>query len=126
MRLLLDTHALIWWLEDSPRLSGEANRAVSDGSVFVSAASVWEIAIKFRIGKLPGMVWLLRDLDAILKFEAFDPLPITMAHAHRAGLLPGPHRDPFDRMLIAQALIEDLTLVSKETLFDAYPIRRLW
>lgn len=126
--MLLDTHALLWWLEGNARLSAKARRAIADGDnvILVSAATAWEIATKARIGKLPDAIPLARDLVRAVLDQGFESLPITLAHAQRAGLLPGPHRDPFDRMLIAQALAEDVPLVSNEKSFDAYGITRIW
>jgi PIN domain nuclease of toxin-antitoxin system len=92
----------------------------------VSAASAWEIATKFRIGKLPDAAELLADLGGYLARERFEALPISADHAVRAGLLPGPHKDPFDRMLIAQAQAENIPLLSHDSVFDSYGIRRLW
>lgn len=128
MRLLLDTHAFIWWLTDHPNLSSAADEAVRDpaNQVHVSAATAWEIVTKHRLGKLPGVARVAGDVAAEIAAEGFAPLSVTVAHAQKAGGLPGPHKDPFDRMLIAQALAEDLTLVSNERLFDAYAVRRLW
>jgi PIN domain nuclease of toxin-antitoxin system len=128
VRLLLDTHALIWWLAGDPLLSADAKAAVTDpdNEVFVSAASAWEIATKHRIGKLPQAAMLTVDMPGILTHQGFIDLPITVGHGQAAGSLPGPHRDPFDRMLIAQAALADLVLVSNETVFDRYGIRRLW
>lgn len=128
MRLLLDTHTLIWWVIDSPRLTGPARRAIMDAAndVFVSAASAWEIATKTRIGKLPGMEPLSTNIGATIVAEGFTPLPIAVPHAERAGGLPGPHKDPFDRMLIAQALTDELHLVSNEVIFDQYGVARVW
>ena len=128
MRLLLDTHALIWWLEGSRRLSMPARQAIgdADNDVLVSAASAWEIATKYRLGKLPSVEALARDVAGAIAAQDFDELPITVADAARAGALPGLHPDPFDRMLIAQAQARDLLLVSNETRFDAYGVRRLW
>ena len=128
MRLLLDTHALIWWLAGDPLLSANAKAAVFDpeNDVFVSAASAWEIATKFRIGKLPSAGALARDVRGPLANQGFLELPITLQDGHAAGSLSNPHRDPFDRMLIAQAALADLVLVSNETVFDCYGIRRLW
>ncbi|HEU0221073.1 MAG TPA: type II toxin-antitoxin system VapC family toxin, partial [Paracoccaceae bacterium] len=116
MRLLLDTHAFLWWLEGNLRLSGPAQAAIGEeaNAVHVSAASVWEITTKHRLGKLPGAGLLVQDVTAEIEAQGFTALPITTRHAERAGRLPGPHRDPFDRMLIAQALAEDLVLVSLE------------
>jgi PIN domain nuclease of toxin-antitoxin system len=128
VRFLLDTHAVIWWFADDVALSRKAHAAISgqDAVVFVSAASIWEIATKHRIGKLPHVVALLADLDAHLTGQRFIPLDITLRHAHAAGSLPGPHRDPFNRLLIAQALAEGLTLVSNERVFDGYGVERVW
>lgn len=128
LRLLLDTHALLWWLAGDARLSPAARTAVADEAnpVFVSAASVWEIATKHRLGKLPDADALAADVAGAVAAQGFRPLAIGLADAARAGRLPGPHRDPFDRMLIAQATLHDLTLVSLETPFDAYGVRRLW
>ena len=128
MRLLLDTHAFLWWLALSERLSIPASRAISDeeNDVLVSAAAAWEIATKHRIGKLPEAETIVLNLAGNIADQGFEELPITVGDASRAGALPGPHRDPFDRMLIAQAQAHDLVLISGETLFDQYGIRRLW
>ena len=128
MRALLDTHALLWWLDGDERLSEPARAFIGDedNAVLVSAASAWEIATKVRIGRLPGAVQVAAELGACLISQGFTGLAITLAHGLRAGGLPGPHRDPFDRMLIAQAQAEDLALISNETVFDAYGVRRLW
>lgn len=128
MRLLLDTHALIWWLLGDPSLSAVAKRCISDNEndVLVSAASAWEITTGYRIGKLPSAAVLAQDISGAVAGQGFAELPITMADAERAGRLPGPHRDPFDRMLVAQALALDLSLVSNEAMFDRYGVRRLW
>lgn len=128
MRLLLDTHALLWWLDGDPSLAQAARHAIADetNEVFVSAASAWEITTKHRLGKLPGAAAVAADVGGCLASQGFVALPISLAHGERAGALPGPHRDPFDRMLIAQAMLEDLVLVSNEPAFDAYGARRLW
>ena len=128
MRLLLDTHALLWWIIDSERLSQAVRRAIADedNEALVSAASAWEIATKHRIGKMPGAEALALDIAGVLASQDFDELPITVADAARAGALREPLRDPFDRMLIAQALSRDLVLISNESLFDRYGVRRLW
>ena len=128
MRLLLDTHAFLWWLTVSERLSIPANRAISDeeNDVLVSAASAWEIATKHRLGRLPDVETLALDIAGAIAHQDFQELPITVADAVLAGSLPGPHRDPFDRILIAQAQNHDLVLVSSETLFDQYAVQRLW
>lgn len=128
MRLLLDTHALLWWLDGDERLSTNARQAITDpqATIFVSAASAWEIATKVRIGKLPGAIEVAERFSAILADQCFKPLSIGIEHARRAGLMPGEHRDPFDRMLIAQAQIEALCLVSNEKCFDRFGLKRLW
>jgi PIN domain nuclease of toxin-antitoxin system len=107
MRLLLDTHALLWWLDGDERLSRAARDAIGDEThpVLVSAASAWEIATKVRLGKLPGAVEVAERMADVLVMQGFAELAISIDHARRAGLLPGPHRDPFDRMLIAQQQI---------------------
>ena len=128
-RLLLDTHTLLWWLDGDEHLSLPAREAIADEQtvVLVSAASVWEIATKVRIGKLTGAIHVVEHLPEILDSQRLLPPPgRTLDHARRAGLMPGTHRDPFDRMLIAQAQIEGLTLVSNEALFDTFGVARLW
>ena len=128
MRVLLDTHTLLWWLDGDRRLSGRARGVIADddNTALVSAASAWEISTKVRLGKLPGAIEVAAKLPAILREQNFEPLPIAIAHALRAGNLPGPHRDPFDRMLIAQAQDEDMALVTNERVFDVYGVRRVW
>ena len=128
MQALLDTHALLWWLDGDKRLSKPARDFIGEeaNAIFVSAASAWEIATKVRIGKLPGAVEVASDLARCLTSQGFTELPISLADGARAGSLPGPLRDPFDRMLIAQAQALDVALISNETVFDGYGIRRLW
>ena len=128
MRLLLDTHAFIWWVNGSERLPRRARRAIDSAAnvVFVSAASAWEITTKYHRGRLDEAVALAPDVPGAIADQDFEELPITVADAARAGALPGPHRDPFDRMLIAQALSRDLVLISNDAAFDRYPVRRLW
>ena len=128
MRLMLDTHAFLWWLDGDRRLSRPARAAIADDRnvVLVSAASAWEIATKSRLGRLPGAADVTGDIPGCVSRQRFESLDISLLHAQRAGRLPGDHRDPFDRMLIAQAQIEDLTLVTNERLFDQYGVTRLW
>ena len=128
MRLLLDTHAFLWWIAGDEALSETARAAIGDqgNAVFVSAASAWEITTKFRIGKLPGVAAIVADLAGVLDAQGFAPLAIAFEHAQAAGSLPGPIKDPFDRMLIAQAMREDMVLVSNEAAFAAYGVQRLW
>jgi PIN domain nuclease of toxin-antitoxin system len=127
VRLLLDTHALLWWFGDDPALSGSARRRIANAEeVLVSAASAWEIATKFRLGKLPTASVLIDDFLGYLSRERFKTLPISAEHALRAGLLAGPHQDPFGRMLIAQAQAEGMAIVSNDEVFDRYGVRRVW
>jgi PIN domain nuclease of toxin-antitoxin system len=125
---LLDTHALIWAAFDDPRLSARAREALEsrDVAVFVSAASAWELTTKVRIGKLPIAVKFAVEFRSKVRDLGFQELAVTVEHGQRAGLLPGSHKDPFDRMLIAQAQAEDLPIVSNEQIFDEYHVRRLW
>ncbi len=128
MRLLLDTHALLWWGHNDGRLSAKA-RAQIDEAVnerFVSAVSAMEITTKFRLGKLPDAELLARSFSDETLALGFGHLAITVQHGQMAGSLPIPHKDPFDRLLIAQAIIEGMTLVSNEVGFDAYGVSRLW
>ena len=128
MQALLDTHALLWWLDGDERLSPSARAFIgdSDNRILVSAASAWEIATKVRLGRLPGDIEVAaRFLECLLE-QGFTPLGISVEHALRAGSLPGPHRDPFDRMLIAQAQAESIPLISNESLFYGYGVQRLW
>jgi PIN domain nuclease of toxin-antitoxin system len=128
MRLLLDTHALLWWLAGVRRLSAGARAAIGDqaNEIYVSAASAWEITTKFRLGKLPGVGPIAADVAAAVAAQEFLELPVAMRHAQHAGGLPGPLRDPFDRMLMAQSLLEAMPLVSSERSFDSYGVRRIW
>lgn len=128
MKILLDTHALIWWLDDDSRLSEVARAAIADRSatVFVSAASGWEMATKLRLGKLRDPAGAVPRLATIIADRGMTELPMSVTHAVRAGMLPGPHRDPFDRMLIAQAQVEGLRLVTADRAFDAYDVAVLW
>lgn len=123
---MIDTHALLWWFVDDTALTKRARTVMEANEIFVSAASAWEIATKVRLGKLPTAADLVADLAGYLTREQFEMLPISAEHAIRAGLLPGPHKDPFDRMLIAQAQAEDMPIVSNEALFDSYGVRRIW
>ena len=128
MRLLLDTHAFLWWVTDDKRLPQAARRAIAeDGNdVLVSATTAWEIAIKHGLGKLPEADALVTDIAGTMGRQGFEELPIAIADAMRAGALPTIHGDPFDRMLIAQALSRDLVVISNESIFDRYGVRRVW
>jgi len=128
VKLLLDTHALIWWMSDPAPLSNVAIRVLRDreNDVLVSAASAWEIATKYRLGKLPSLAPIMNDLADQIQAEGFNLLDISFQHGCLAGTLRHDHRDPFDRMLIAQSLLDGLTLVSDEALFDGFGVDRLW
>jgi PIN domain nuclease of toxin-antitoxin system len=120
MNYLLDTHVLLWWLDDNPILSGNAREVISNAAnlIFVSAAVIWEIRIKETLGKLE----IPKDFQSVLKVQPFDMLDITAEHAHAIVDLPMIHRDPFDRMLVAQTKIEKLTLVTRDSHLRKYNI----
>ncbi len=128
MNLLLDTHALIWWLTDPDRLGNEARSMIIDGTnfVFVSAVSAIEVTTKFRLGKLPDAERLATGFWQEVSTEQFAELPISIAHGALAGMLPIDHKDPFDRLLIAQSRLENMPLVSNERLFDGFGVERIW
>ena len=127
MRFLLDTHTLLWCFNGDPSLSSRARKVIEDGSneILVSAASAWQIATKVRLGKLPSGALIVGDLKGYLSRLGFDGLPVFFA-CLRAGTLPGERRDPFDRMLIAQAQAEDIPIISNDRIFDLYYVRRIW
>ncbi|MEW2485917.1 type II toxin-antitoxin system VapC family toxin [Streptomyces sp. NPDC048411] len=119
MRLLLDTHVILWWLDDSSELSGEIKDLLdTEPSVYISAASAWEIAIKQSLGKLEGP----KDLAERVRDSQFTSLPITAGHGVRAGRLPAHHRDPFDRILVAQAQTEGMTIVTRDKWIPHYDV----
>jgi PIN domain nuclease of toxin-antitoxin system len=123
MTLLLDTHAVLWWQADDRRLSKPARRAIATADVvWVSAASGWEVAIKSALGRLR----LSEPLAVTVAAADLTELPVTLAHAARLAELPPHHTDPFDRMLVAQALVEGATLVTRDTALGAYGVRVLW
>ena len=117
-RFLLDTHTLLWWLNDSPQLGARCRQMISNdrNQVFVSAATTWEISIKMAIGKLRAP----EDMDSVVEDEGFSKLPISLYHGQLAGSLPAHHRDPFDRMLIAQAQAEGLVLITADENISLY------
>jgi len=119
-RLLLDTHALLWWLSNDRALGAAAKEAISDGGneVYVSAASTWEISIKKAVGKLEAP----EDMDRIVEEERFLKLPVSLYHGEMAGCLPDYHRDPFDRMIVAQARAEGLTIVTSDPDIPRYGV----
>ncbi|MGL5833656.1 MAG: type II toxin-antitoxin system VapC family toxin [Waterburya sp.] len=123
MQLLLDTHTLIWWLTNNPTLAAQAKKAIADPDnlVFVSAASAWEIAIKKSLGKLQAP----DDLAAQIKAKNFIPLAISIEHAVMVEQLPLHHQDPFDRILIAQGMYEQLVIVTRDRKFDFYKVNTI-
>ena len=122
-RLLLDTHVLLWWLSDDPQLGASSRQAIANprNTVYVSAANAWEISIKKSTGKLTAP----DDMDAIVESEGFEKLPVTLFHGDQAGSLPELHKDPFDRMLIAQAQSEGLVIVTNDEKIIQYKIRTM-
>lgn len=128
MNLLLDTHALIWFLEDDPRLSRKARTAIgnAENQSYVSDVTAWEAGIKHALGKLNLPVAYKELFPTRLEMLGFRVLPIRHPHLHRMVLLPWHHRDPFDRLLIAQALVDELTIVTVDASFPAYEVALLW
>lgn len=129
MNVLLDTHALIWFLEEAPALSSRAREVIEDGNntCLVSMATGWELAIKVGLGKLQTPIPLRYLFTEELERLQFTVLPIEARHLHQLLDLPlHQHRDPFDRLLIAQALRENLTVVGNDDAFDAYGVQRIW
>jgi len=128
MNALLDTHVLLWWLLDDPQLSAKARDTIAAATnhIFVSSASAWELSTKHRIGKLPEAGELVEKIPSYLRKERFEVLPISLEHALLAGNLPGPHRDPFDRMLMAQSKLEKLPLITSDPVFKEYGTRVVW
>ena len=130
MRHLLDTHALLWYALEEPQISDTAKALILDSAneVLISPVSYWEIAIKISIGKLSLHQPFENVINVCLNEYGFGILPIEPRHAARLAILPFPpdHRDPFDRLLVAQALVEGIPLISSDTALDAYSISRLW
>ncbi len=128
MRLLLDTHTFLWWIEDAPQLSEHARRLIADpnNDLFLSAASGWEIAIKAQLGKLRVHDELERFLAEQLSMNQISALPITMYHALHVKRLPLHHRDPFDRMLIAQSQLEAMPIITMDRIFSRYHVETIW
>ncbi len=128
MKVLLDTHALLWWFFDDPKLSLPARQAIADPAheVIVSSASAWEISTKHRLGRLPEAGDVATRLAHYLRKAKFSVLPISLEHALAAGALHGPHKDPFDRMLIAKARLENLPVVTIDSVFKDYGVTVIW
>jgi PIN domain nuclease of toxin-antitoxin system len=128
VRALLDTHALLWWWAADGRLGSAARRVIADpaNEIFVSPASVWEIATKHRIGKLPEAARFLPGIERHISRSNFTELPISLSHAALAGSMAGAHRDPFDRMLVAQARLEALAMISADRMFAGFGVAIVW
>ena len=128
MKLLVDTHVFFWWLTEDRHLTAAARRALEDvgNQVVISAVVAWEIATKTRIGKWAEAEVIVNDIENVIAARGFEPLSISIAHARLAGLMPGDHRDPFDRLLSAQAEIENVPLVTSDRAFRRFGTRTLW
>ncbi len=124
MRLLIDSHAFLWWGEDSPALGSAARSAIADpvNEALISVAALWELTIKASSGKLT----LPADLETMAATLGFSVLSINFMHLRRLGLLPRVHRDPFDRMMIAQALAEGIPIITGDRAFAAYGVQTVW
>ena len=128
MKLLLDTHAVLWFWWDDARLAEHARRLIADASneKLVSLATPWEVATKVSLGKLDVGEPFTGFFPTFMSRSSFEWLPMRQQHFDQVVTLPFHHRDPFDRMLVSQALCEDISLVSRERVFDAYGVRRVW
>ena len=128
MRLLLDTNVVLWWFADSPALPDHIDAVIDDpaNTILVSAASAWEICTKVRIGKLPTGRALCEDFGGYLQRNYFESLAITLEHGRLAGRMAGAHKDPFDRMLAAQALIENIPIVTNDPAMAGFGGQVLW
>ena len=128
MKLLLDTHALLWWWTNDKQLSQTAKNAILDegNTVLVSAASVWEIATKYRLGKLPIADQAIKQFHALIEADGFEHLPMTWQHSLLAGSYASDHRGPFDRMLAAQSEIEKAALISCDAVFVGFGTVTIW
>ena len=127
MKYLLDTHTFLWFVNDSDEIPEQLfNLLESDVDLFLSIASLWEIAIKVNIGKLTLPKLYANFVSEQIKLNDIEILPISLEHLNVISTLPLYHKDPFDRLIIAQSLVENLTVISKDSAFDAYPITKLW
>lgn len=127
-RFLLDSCAFVWSAIEATKLTSAARHVLEsvENDISISATSVWEVATKTRLGKWPEANPVAADIQKIIRGLGYRELSITVDHAERSGSLPGPHKDPFDRILIAQAQAENLTVISIDEIFDEYHIRRIW
>lgn len=128
MRLLLDTHAFYWWIGGNASLSPNAHAAIADqqNEKYISAITIWEIVTKFRSGKEPGFGGIAADVAGAVAAQGFTELAITSHHAEASANLPYHHRDPMDRFLIAQAIVEDMTIITADRIFESYRAKLLW
>ncbi|TDA65686.1 MAG: type II toxin-antitoxin system VapC family toxin [Clostridia bacterium] len=128
MRALLDTHAFLWWITDDPQLSPKAREVISYGgnNLFLSAASGWEIAIKANLGKLQLPADIIPFVSEQLAINSIEPLPVRMDHALHVYTLPDFHRDPFDRLLVAQAQLENMPILTADPQIAQYPVEVIW
>ena len=126
MPVLLDTHAFLWWCDDARELSRKARRTISEQECFLSLASLWEMAIKMSLGKLELPSSFDRYIPEQVRANSFSPLAIGFRHIAGCAALPWHHRDPFDRLLVAQALEENLRVVSRDAVFEQYGLERIW
>ena len=128
MRVLLDTHTFLWWITDDPRLSKKARETINDGhnELYLSAASGWEMAIKARLGKLQLPDSLERFVPEQLAINGIEGLPVQMRHALHVQVLPDYHRDPFDRLLVAQAQLEDIPILTRDPYIARYQVKTVW
>jgi len=126
--LIADTHALLWWWQDSPRLSSSAADALDDeaNTILVSSVSIYEIGVKYRLGKVPEAAVVVDHFEELVRDSGFLELAVSLKHSRIAGLLPGPHRDPFDRILIAQAQAESAGIISIDRVFKSYDVATVW
>jgi PIN domain nuclease of toxin-antitoxin system len=128
MKLLLDTHTLLYWAFGSPELSRRASALIADraNTILVSSASAWEIATKHRLGRLPEASVLVQDMTGWFERVGLVELPITVAHAQRAGSWRVAHRDPFDRMLAAQSMLEDVPILGRDEALQGFGVQLVW
>lgn len=128
MKILLDTHALLWWVTDDQSLSATVGAIIDDSTseILVSAASAWEICTKHRLGKLPQAAVFSEQISTVIKRLQFKPLPISVEHGQLAGSLSGAHKDPFDRMLAAQSIIEDVPIATNDAAFLTMGCKVVW
>lgn len=126
--VLLDTHVVLWWFIDDPSISKRARDVIAnpDTTVYVSSASAWEISVKYALGRLSGAQNIVKNFHSLVRKARFEELPVTIEHGLAAGLLKPFHRDPFDRMLIAQAKHEKLGIVTSDTVFKKYRTKVIW